>query len=112
VKGPDGGVLTTPDGGVVKKAINEGFTDHFILVVGYDMARTDAGWQVTSLTALDSATADATKGVDQLVVTDSSVTKPAVDGGTGAISMEYQLTQIRIYQKDLASCQDAGAWHR
>jgi hypothetical protein len=97
--------------------INEGVTDHFLIVSGYRAQRIGSAWRLTELYAIDNAAGDAAGGGTEEVryptfdVTTTAIRKPArTDHPVQAIDYEYQLTQVRVYKKDLKRVKQLRAW--
>jgi hypothetical protein len=98
--------------------INEGITDHFLIVVGYIAVNElpgwpfeEGGWRVVRLQAIDNAIDDPERSFPQLDVTRLSIRKPAWHTiGRDAADREYQLSQVRVYADDVEQLKDATAW--
>jgi hypothetical protein len=101
------------------RPINEGVTDHFLIIVGYMAENPGAGtavfpwggWRVTKLQAIDNAINDPVLSFPAFDVTETSIRKPA----TGlplerAADFEYQVTQVRVYADDVEEMKAAAAW--
>lgn len=102
-----------------KLPINEGVTDHFLIIVGYTAENRPAGlwpivaggWRVTKLQAVDNAIDDPVRSFPTFDVTRDSIRKPANDVDHGwAADSEYQLTQVRVYADDVEQAKTASAW--
>jgi hypothetical protein len=101
------------------RLINEGVTDHFLIIVGY-VAENRApglwpfapgGWRVTKLQAIDNATDDPILSFPTFDVTRYSIRKPATGSDPlWAADYEYQLTQVRVYADDVEQLKTAAAW--
>ena len=101
------------------RPINEGITDHFLIIVGYTAEKLGGAfpmphagvWAVTKLQAIDNATNDAGKKFPTFDVGPRAIRKAA----TGIVSdqaadAEYQLTQVRVYADDLDAVKTTTAW--
>jgi hypothetical protein len=100
------------------RPINEGITDHFLIIVGY-MAENvpglypflPGGWRVTKLQAIDNAIDDPVLSFPAFDVTETSIRKPATGRPlTWAADYEYQVTQVRVYADDVEEMKKAAAW--
>jgi hypothetical protein len=101
------------------RPINEGVTDHFLIIVGY-MAEDPGpgmwpympgGWRVTKLRAIDNAIDDPVLSFPAFDVTETSIRKPATGLPlTSAADFEYQVTQVRVYADDVEEMKAAAAW--
>jgi hypothetical protein len=92
--------------------INEGITDHFLIIVGY-MAENigPGGWRVTKLQAIDNAVDDPVLSFPAFDVTETSIRKPATGKPlTMAADYEYQVTQVRVYADDVEEMKATAAW--
>jgi hypothetical protein len=95
-----------------KAFINDGVTDHFLIVSGYRARRIGGAWRLIELYAIDNAAGGGTVGrYPTFDVTTSAIRKPArTDHPVDAIDYEYQLTQVRVYKKDLKRAKQLTAW--
>lgn len=101
------------------RPINEGITDHFLIIVGYMAENTGpglwpympGGWRVTKLQAIDNAVDDPVLSFPAFDVTETSIRKPATGRPlTMAADYEYQVTQVRVYADDVEEMKAAAAW--
>jgi hypothetical protein len=105
--------------------INEGVTDHFLPVYGYDMQFKNGEWKVTTLYGLDNAAgnysaqpnervrqylAAASRPVFQ-VQDDFKMTKAGGVGRDLAVANAYQITQVRFYEKDFEMAKRLDAYY-
>lgn len=110
--------IKTPKKSDPNKQANEGFTDHFVLIIGYKLEFQDGGWKITQLYAVDSAISQKLppRYPTFEVRGDGSIIKPTNETlqrlyPNRAVAHEYQVTQIRVYKKDLPSIKSNPAWH-
>lgn len=118
-----GGVTLREDGSLA----NDGITDHYILIVGYEVSSSGAIWKIIRLQGMDNAPgpmpehpapADLSyrfpvinverNGTGEIV----RVLKPASSAG-GAAGSEYQLTLVKVYERHVARIRDrvvASRW--
>jgi hypothetical protein len=101
------------------RPINEGVTDHFLIIVGYMAEDTGpglypfmpGGWRVTKLQAIDNAIDDPVLSFPAFDVTETSIRKPATGRPIEwAADYEYQVTQVRVYADDVEEMKKAAAW--
>jgi hypothetical protein len=101
------------------RPINEGITDHFLIIVGYMAEDTGpgmypfmpGGWRVTKLQAIDNAIDDPVLSFPAFDVTETSIRKPATGRPlTWAADYEYQVTQVRVYADDVEEMKKTAAW--
>jgi hypothetical protein len=92
--------------------INEGVTDHFLIIAGYTARKQgDGTWTVTKLQAIDNATDDPVAKFPTFDVSDGAIRKPATGKKSRfAADAEYQLTQVRVYKDDVEAAKQLGAW--
>lgn len=94
--------------------INEGLTDHFVLVYGYRVQLVAGAWAITAFFAVDNAAFEG-RFTEFTVGSGGAIVKPApvpqLRGGRNlTANEEYHLTQARIYQKDRARLRSDPAW--
>jgi hypothetical protein len=92
---------------------NDGVTDHFLLITGYRTEVQGGGWRLTALSAVDNAAGTGQEGRFPrfTIGTDGRVIKPAGAAGSDlAIDMEYQLTQVWVYEADEPGVRALSAW--
>jgi hypothetical protein len=101
------------------RPINEGVTDHFLIIAGYTAEHmmpgmwpiAPGGWRVTKLQAIDNAIDDPVRSFPTFDVTRYSIRKPAWALDTRwAADKEYQLTQVRVYADDVEALKATSAW--
>jgi hypothetical protein len=104
--------------GTTGRPINEGVTDHFLIIAGYTAKFQPGlypfrpgGWEVVRLAAIDNATDHVWMSFPTFEVTPYSIRKPANgDLRRQASDYEYQLTQVRVYADDVEQAKTLGAW--
>jgi hypothetical protein len=104
--------------GSTGRPINEGVTDHFLIIAGYTAEYVPGhypfdpgGWRVVRLAAIDNATEHSWLSFPTFEVTPTSIRKPAPsDRRDQASDFEYQLTQVRVYADDVEQAKTATAW--
>jgi hypothetical protein len=101
------------------RPINEGVTDHFLIIVGYMAENPGAGqtclpwggWRITKLQAIDNAIDDPVLSFPAFDVTETSIRKAATGKPLRmAADYEYQVTQVRVYADDAEEMKKAAAW--
>lgn len=106
-------------------SINEGVTDHFLVIYGYELSLVHGEWKVTQLYGLDNAVGDysdvtnvvrrqqlenAAQPVFQ-VDANYKMSKPGGVDQRWAYQNGYQITQVRFYEKDFATVKNLSAYH-
>jgi hypothetical protein len=100
--------------GSTGRPINEGVTDHFLIIAGYTaeyVPSDPGGWRVVRFAAIDNATTHSWLSFPTFEVTPTSIRKPAPsERRDQASDFEYQLTQVRVYADDVEQAKTASAW--
>lgn len=92
--------------------INDGVTDHFLLLYGYRMEFVNGDWAITKLLAIDNAAGSGTEGrYPEFDVRGGKIKKRATCANPdSSVEREYQLTQVRVYEEDLQQARNRDAW--
>jgi hypothetical protein len=104
--------------GSTGRPINEGVTDHFLIIAGYTAEYEPGhypfdpgGWRVVRFAAIDNATDNSWLSFPTFEVTSTSIRKPApTQRRRWAADYEYQLTQVRVYADDVEQAKTTTAW--
>lgn len=70
-------------------------TDHFVLVVGYELKKVDGSWSVVGLQGLDENASNAEKGLELKFTFDENFRMFSSE-------KKYEISQVRFYKKDFS----------
>ena len=104
----------------IKQRINEGVTDHFMVISGYELTNNDGKMDISTLYGIDNAQggqrvteAEKANAYPQFKVESDGkmVKKGDVHPQRFAVQYEYQITQARVYVSNFDNVKNLGAWY-